>query len=135
MQLVRFLMKLTSEYVTIELKTGSVCSGTVMSVSPNMNTVLKDVKMSTPGEEVMTMDTINIRGNAIRYVQLPDSLPLDNLISLEDRKPSSKRPVHPETSRKRGSQSERGRGGIRGRGRGGRGGFKPRGNFKRMRPN
>ena len=45
MKLVKFLMKLGGETVTIELKNGSVVNGTITSVDMAMNTHLKSVKL------------------------------------------------------------------------------------------
>ncbi|OQV08607.1 LSM domain-containing protein [Cladophialophora immunda] len=127
MKLVRFLMKCANESVTIELKNGTIVSGTITSVSPQMNTALRAVKMTTknrsspsaPGETV-SLDTINIRGSTIRYFILPDSLPLDTLLIDDQPKPKNK-------ARKEGDSRGRGRGGGRGRGRGGRGRGRGRG--------
>lgn len=133
-------MKLTSEYVQIELKNGTVVAGTVTNVTPDMNTVLNDVKMTIKGEEPVTVDTITLRGNTIRYFVLPESLQLDNMISDTNRKPRTHHPPPPKRGRggfrgQRGStlrggsrggfNSIRGRGNARGRGRGGfRGGMR-----------
>ena len=120
MKLVRFLMKLNNETVTIELKNGTVVHGTITSVDPQMNTHLKSVKMSVrnspSGTPPQHLDSIAIRGNNVRYFILPDSLPLDTL--LVDDAPRAKK-------RKEGAAGRGGRGGPRGRG--GRGGPRGRG--------
>ncbi|KAK6382362.1 uncharacterized protein PV06_03550 [Exophiala oligosperma] len=121
MKLVRFLMKCANETVTIELKNGTIVHGTITSVSPQMNTALRAVKMtprnranaSVPGETI-SLDTINIRGSTIRYFILPDSLPLDTLLIDDQPKPKNKARKEGESRGGRG-----GRGGPRGRGRGG----------------
>jgi small nuclear ribonucleoprotein D1 len=80
MKLVRFLMKLTNETVTIELKNGTIVVGTVTGVDISMNTHLKAVRMTVKGRESVAIDHITIRGNNIRYFLLPESLPLDTLL-------------------------------------------------------
>jgi small nuclear ribonucleoprotein D1 len=82
-----------------------------------MNTHLKTVKMTVKDREPISLDTLSIRGNNIRYWILPDSLPLDVLLVDDAPKPKGKR--------KEGGAS-RGRG-IMDRGRGGRGGGMGRG--------
>jgi small nuclear ribonucleoprotein D1 len=126
----RFLMKCANESVTIELKNGTIVSGTITSVSPQMNTALRAVKMTTKNRtnptapsESISLDTINIRGSTIRYYILPDSLPLDTLLIDDQPKPKNK-------ARKEGDSRGRGArgGGMRGGGRGmGRGGGRGRG--------
>ncbi|KAJ5550187.1 hypothetical protein N7535_001874 [Penicillium sp. DV-2018c] len=120
MKLVRFLMKCANETVTVELKNGTVLHGTIVSVSPQMNTALRAVKMTPKGRDPISLDTINVRGSTIRNLILPDSLPLDTLLIDDTPKPKNK-------ARK---EADRGRGGGRGggpRGRGGRGGPRGRG--------
>eukprot|EP00854_Cymbomonas_tetramitiformis_P007437 gene7437-8855_t len=80
MKLVRFLMKLTNETVTIELKNGTVVNGTITGVDICMNTHLKTVKMTLKGKNPVTLDHLSLRGNNIRYYILPDSLNLDTLL-------------------------------------------------------
>jgi len=120
MKLVRFLMKLSHETVTIELKNGTQVNGTIAGVDVAMNTHLKNVKMTLKNRDPVNLESLSIRGNNIRYYILPESLPLENLLIDEGpkRKPNMAR----------GGRGARGggRGGPRGRGRGrGRGG--PRG--------
>ncbi|CAF9903080.1 MAG: mRNA splicing protein smd1 [Gomphillus americanus] len=124
MKLVRFLMKCTNETVTIELKNGTVVHGTIASVSPQMNTALRAVKMTPKGRDPVSLDTINIRGSTIRYYILPDSLPLDRLLIDDAPKPKNKPKKEPTDRGARGGIGG-GRGGPRGRG--GRGGGRGRG--------
>jgi small nuclear ribonucleoprotein D1 len=90
MKLVRFLMKLNNETVTIELKNGTIIVGTItgnslfthnfVGVDISMNTHLKAVKMTIKGRETIALDHLTIRGNNIRYFLLPESLPLETLL-------------------------------------------------------
>jgi len=107
-------MKCQNETVTVELKNGTIAYGTITSVSPVMNVALKSVRMTAKGRETLSLDSMTIRGNTIRYIILPDSLPLDTLLIDDAPKPRNK--ARKEQDRGRG----RGRGG-RGGGRGGRG--------------
>ncbi|KAF8920659.1 hypothetical protein CPB85DRAFT_1272386 [Mucidula mucida] len=115
MQLVRFLMKLNNETVTVELKTG---------VDTQMNTHLKTVKMTARNREPTSLDSLSIRGNNIRYFVLPDALPLDTLLVDDAPKPKGRKKEDIRgRGRGRGAPGDRGRGGGGGRGRGrGRGG-------------
>ena len=90
MKLVKFLMKLNNETVTIELKNGTIVIGTVTGnlisskyykgVDISMNTHLKAVKLTVKGRETIALDHITIRGNNIRYFLLPESLQLEALL-------------------------------------------------------
>ncbi|KAJ6583117.1 Sm-like ribonucleoprotein [Mycena vulgaris] len=123
MKLVRFLMKLNNETVTIELKNGSVVHGTITGVDMQMNTHLKTVKITARNRDPAALDALSIRGNNIRYFVLPDALPLDTLLVDDAPKPKGRK-KELEGARGRG----RGRGMDRGRGRGGpRGGGGGRG--------
>ncbi|MCJ1325110.1 mRNA splicing protein smd1 [Thelotrema lepadinum] len=121
MKLVRFLMKCQNETVTVELKNGTICHGTIASVSPQMNTALRAVKMTPKGRDPISLDTLNIRGSTIRYYILPDSLPLDRLLIDDAPKPKNK--ARKEPTDRGGRGGPRGRGGMRG----GRGGPRGRG--------
>ncbi|EIW70307.1 hypothetical protein TREMEDRAFT_29897 [Tremella mesenterica DSM 1558] len=125
-------MKLNNETVTMELKNGTVIHGTITSVDPAMTTHLKSVKMtlrsSPPGTPPISLDSIAIRGNNIRYYVLPDSLPLDTLL-VDDAPRAKKRKEGggPVARGARGRGAPRGGGGRGGGGGGGRGGPRGRG--------
>jgi len=80
MKLVRFLMKLSHETVTVELKNGTQVHGSITGVDVAMNTHLKNVKMTIKNRDPVSLDTLSVRGNNIRYYILPDTLPLENLL-------------------------------------------------------
>jgi len=115
MKLVRFLMKLSHETVTIELKNGTQVHGTIVGVDVAMNTHLRTVKMTMRNRDPVQLDTLSIRGNNIRYFILPDSLPLETLLIDDAPKAKAKK------KDSGGGAAGRGRGRSRGRGRGGRG--------------
>ena len=80
MKLVRFLMKLSHETITIELKNGTQVHGTITGVDVSMNTHLKSVKITFKNKDPVQLDTLSIHGNNVCYFILPDSLPLDTLL-------------------------------------------------------
>jgi small nuclear ribonucleoprotein D1 len=65
-KLVRFLMKLRNETVTIELKNNTVVHGTVTMVDSSMNTHLRSVKLTVKGREPVKLDTLSVRGSSLR---------------------------------------------------------------------
>ncbi len=73
-------MKLSNETVSIELKNGTVISGTIVGVDLAMNTHLKTVKMTVKGKNPISMEFLSVRGNTIRFYVLPDNINLDNLL-------------------------------------------------------
>lgn len=100
---------------------GTIVHGTITSVSPQMNTSLRNVKMTPKGQDPVQLDAMNIRGSTIRYYILPDSLPLDTLLIDDAPKPKNK--ARKEVADRGGRGGPRGRGGRgrgmgRGRGRG-----------------
>jgi len=73
-------MKLSHETVTVELKNGTQVHGSITGVDVAMNTHLKNVKMTIKNRDPVSLDTLSVRGNNIRYYILPDTLPLENLL-------------------------------------------------------
>lgn len=104
MKLVRFLMKLSNETVTVELKNGTVVHGTITcaspilsppaitkpclpyptAVDPQMNTHLKTVKMTVKNRPTVSLETLAIRGNNVRYFTLPGES-CDGCLGFSDR--------------------------------------------------
>ncbi|KAG6571478.1 Small nuclear ribonucleoprotein SmD1b, partial [Cucurbita argyrosperma subsp. sororia] len=74
MKLVRFLMKLNNETVSIELKNGTVVHGTITGVDISMNTHLKAVKLTLKGKNPVTMDHLSRHRGSSRRNQLQGSL-------------------------------------------------------------
>lgn len=83
MKLVKFLQKLNREQVTIELKNGTVISGTVVGVDATMNAHLKKAKLTARGKNPVSYATLSVRGSTVRDWILPDGLNLDALL-VED---------------------------------------------------
>lgn len=84
MKLVRFLMNLplaTNQLVTVELKNGNSVNGQVLSCTPTMNLSMKNIKLIQPHQDPQLMPFINIRGNQIRQVLLPDDLNIESLLA------------------------------------------------------
>ncbi len=46
----------------------------------SMNTHLKSVKMTIKDKPPISLDTLSVRGNNIRYFILPENVPLDTLL-------------------------------------------------------
>ena len=58
----------------------------------SMNTHMKSVKITVKGKNPVSLETLSIRGNNIRYYLLPDNLNLDALL-VDDTKKQQKKPV------------------------------------------
>jgi small nuclear ribonucleoprotein D1 len=46
----------------------------------SMNTYLKTVRLIIRNREPVSLESLSIRGNTIRYYILPDSIPVDTLL-------------------------------------------------------
>ena len=79
-KLVGFLMKLSHEIVTMELKNDTQVPRTVTGVDVSMNIHLKSVKMILKNKDPVQPDILNIRGNNVQKFILLDSLPLDSVL-------------------------------------------------------
>mmetsp|Transcript_20585 Transcript_20585/g.66763 ORF Transcript_20585/g.66763 Transcript_20585/m.66763 type:complete len:119 (-) Transcript_20585:195-551(-) len=118
MKLIRFVQKLTNETVTVELKNGTVISGTITGVDIAMNTHLKRVKLTPKGKPTVALDHLSVRGSTIRYYILPESLNLDTLLVDDTPKLKAPKPKAPGAGGVGRGRTGRGRGRGRGRARG-----------------
>ena len=57
----------------------------------SMNTHLKSVKMTIKDKATITLDTLSLRGNNIRYYILPENVPLDTLLVDDTPKAKAKK--------------------------------------------
>merc|ERR1712224_347193 len=110
-RIVRFLMKLSSETVQIELKNGALVQGTIVGVDLAMNTHLKALKLLYKNTDVVKADLMTIRGSHIRYVIIPDSVNVESLLAaldtIKDRPKKESRSKIQGRSRGRGRSRER----------------------------
>ena len=113
-RLVRVLMQLSGEPVTIELKNGSVVTGTDDTAATAINTHLKNVKITVKNRNPAELEQLSIRGGTIRFYVLPETANLDNLLAS----------VTASKAQLKGGENNGATDGGRGRGgaRGGRGG-------------
>jgi len=90
-------MNMINERVQVELKDGTVIIGDIISVAPSMNMNLKNVRMTLKDRNPKELEFVNIRGNQVRLVILPDELDVDRIlaksISQPKAKPSTEHPA------------------------------------------
>eukprot|EP01129_Flabellula_baltica_P017376 TRINITY_DN9615_c0_g1_i1.p1 TRINITY_DN9615_c0_g1~~TRINITY_DN9615_c0_g1_i1.p1 ORF type:complete len:111 (-),score=31.98 TRINITY_DN9615_c0_g1_i1:76-408(-) len=81
--LIRFLMRMAmkSEYVSIELKNGTVVRGKLVGVDFGMSCHLKNVKMTARDKPTIKIENMMVRGSTIRYVIFDDMLNLDTILN------------------------------------------------------
>ena len=63
----------------------------IAGVDMSMNTHLKSVKMTVKDKATITLDTLSLRGNNIRYYILPENIPLDTLLVDDTPKAKAKK--------------------------------------------
>ncbi|KAF6014485.1 hypothetical protein HII13_000830 [Brettanomyces bruxellensis] len=95
MKLCSFLMNMINERVQVELKDGTVIIGDIISVAPSMNMNLKNVRMTLKDRNPKELEFVNIRGNQVRLVILPDELDVDRVLAKSISQPK----VNPSTER------------------------------------
>lgn len=61
MKLVKFLMKMKNETVTIELKNGTIVMGSISGVDIRMNTFLQNVRLTIKGTLYLTQAKTRFR--------------------------------------------------------------------------
>lgn len=63
----------------------------LIGVDMSMNTHLRAVKMTVKNKDPVSLESLSIRGNNIRYFILPENLPLDTLLIDDSPKSKSKK--------------------------------------------
>lgn len=71
----------TNHSITVELKNGTSVNGQLLSCTPLMNVSLKNIKLIQPHQDPQLMQFMNIRGNQIRQILLPDELDIESLLA------------------------------------------------------
>ena len=110
MKLVRFLMKLKNETVTIELKNGTIVVGSVNGVDIKMNTFLLNVRMTIKGKCPSTQtkiqyNSIKSPSEAAPYVMSYCQKPSSLTPYWSRRNPKSRRPrPRPNATRNLGGE-------------------------------
>lgn len=61
-------------HVTVELQTGQLYRGRLVSIEDNMNVQLKEVTMTSRDGQQTAMDHVFLRGSQVRFFVLPDNL-------------------------------------------------------------
>lgn len=84
MKLTRFLKKAKGVYATIECKDNTRVEGRIQSSDSSMNMRIEEFQPVRGKPSVPTGQVKTIRGTNVRYVILPDDLPLEPLL-LDDR--------------------------------------------------
>lgn len=74
----------------------------------SMNTHMKSVKVTAKGRNPVVMDNLTVRGTSIRYILLPDHLPLETL--LIDDTPKQNPPRPPGSRAAKGGKGGKGKG-------------------------
>lgn len=120
-KLVSFLMNVpheTRDKITVELKNGTSVKGMILNCSPTMNLSLENVSLVVPNQDPEMLQFMNIRGNQIRQIILPDDLNIDHVLEMSMAHRGGKNTDGKDN--KDNIRGGRGRGGIARGGRGGR---------------
>jgi small nuclear ribonucleoprotein D1 len=60
----------------------------------SMNIHMRSVKVTLKGKNPVSMDHLTVRGSTIRYVILPDHIPLETLLIDDTPRPKAPRPAN-----------------------------------------
>jgi small nuclear ribonucleoprotein D3 len=85
---IRLIHESEGHTVTIELKSGEVYRGFLVSAEDNMNVQIKTVTLTARDGKTTALDTAFIRGSKIRYFIIPDMLKNAPMFKILD--PNSK---------------------------------------------
>jgi len=80
-KLIHFLRKLVGYSLTIELKDDTIMRGKCTAVDSSMNTHVRNVTIMRPHGQESFVESITIRGDSIRYIEIPNDINMAALLS------------------------------------------------------
>ena len=86
---IQLLFEAEGMKITVELKSGEIYRGLLVSAEESMNVALKEVLRTARNGQVSKLSTVYLRGKSIRFIALPDllkSAPLFQRVALQKRK-------------------------------------------------
>jgi U6 snRNA-associated Sm-like protein LSm4 len=72
---ISLLKACVGQAMLVEIKSGETYNGTLVSIDGFMNLCLSDVILTSPkGDTFWKMNEVYIRGNAVKYLRIPDDV-------------------------------------------------------------
>jgi small nuclear ribonucleoprotein D3 len=101
---IKLLFEAEGMKITVEMKSGEIYRGLLVSAEDTMNVGLSDVLKTARNGQVSKLPNIYLRGSSIRFIALPDllkSAPIFQKVALQKRKSEEAAAQRLGTSKKR----------------------------------